>query len=217
MPTLMNRDGDWRVVTVKEVNTVSGHIETRDQFDTPIMVDLTNKPAFFQMPAVGEVWTVQRRGSDWLLGDRIDDPNVTVPQSSMKPGDARIEAPGTIWITSKRLPLQARYGTATYGGSYYTGFDVYISGDTQIDENLEVTGNLDVEGDLNVDGTTILKDIAVTGSFLTGTPGDLFPNWIKPTADEIIGPDRSVVVGSSFEIGVGHTLEIGAGGNLTIV
>lgn len=102
-PRQVDRNMDWRVVKITEVNTTTGHIEATDQYDTPMMIDITNKPAFFQVPIVGEMWTVSRRGSDWLLEARYDRDDVSTPLDKMKPGDARIEAPGTVYIIGTKV------------------------------------------------------------------------------------------------------------------
>jgi len=94
----MKRQQDWRVVKITEVNTAVGHISGEDQYGTPLMLDVTNKGLMFQIPQVGEMWTVRRRGSDWLLDTKYDNPDVEVPVEAMMAGDARIEAPGGIYI-----------------------------------------------------------------------------------------------------------------------
>jgi hypothetical protein len=97
-PRSIERNQGWRVVTIREVNPAQNHIQAEDQYGTPIMIDVTGLAAFLQVPQVGEVWVVQRRGSDWLLDSRYDPPDVTLPFSDLNAGDVRIEAPGTIWI-----------------------------------------------------------------------------------------------------------------------
>lgn len=120
----LERQQDWRVVKIKEVNPTTSHIHADDQYGTRLLLDLTNKPAFFQMPVPGEIWSVRRRGSDWLLETKLDSPDVSTPVSSMNPGDARIETPGAIYITS----------LGTDG--------IILSGNSKITGNVNITGTL---------------------------------------------------------------------------
>jgi hypothetical protein len=142
----VDRNQDWRVVTIQEVNTTTGHIEARDQYDTPMLLDLTNKPTLLTIPVKGEMWTVRRRGSDWLLEYKYDGPDVSSPVSSLKPGDARLEASGTVYITSSKERTDDLYGTSQYGTSIYSGPGIKLQGSTEIEGNLEIDGNLLVHG-----------------------------------------------------------------------
>jgi hypothetical protein len=94
----MQRALDRRNVTITEVDPVNSHIQAKDNLGTQMMINVVNKPTFFQLPVAGEVWQVSRQGSEWFLESRIDSPDVLVPLTDMKPGDARVEAPGTIWL-----------------------------------------------------------------------------------------------------------------------
>jgi hypothetical protein len=99
----MQRALDRRNVTITEVDPVNSHIQAKDNLGTQMMINVVNKPTFFQLPVAGEVWQVSRQGSEWFLESRIDSPDVLVPLTDMKPGDARIEAPGDIYIGSNGL------------------------------------------------------------------------------------------------------------------
>lgn len=97
------RNQEWRVVKITEVNPTTQHIAAEDQYGTPMLIDVTGQAALLQIPVVGELWTVSRRGSDWLLERRYENPDTKLSFTDMNPGDVRVEASGAISIYGTSL------------------------------------------------------------------------------------------------------------------
>lgn len=89
------RNQEWRVAKITEVNPSSMHFAAEDQYGTPILLTLMGG-IIQEIPTVGEQWYVSRQGSDWRLENRLELPDTRLPITSMKPGDARVEASGDI-------------------------------------------------------------------------------------------------------------------------
>jgi hypothetical protein len=150
---------DRRNVTITEVDPVNSHIQAKDNLGTQMMINVVNKPTFFQLPVAGEVWQVSRQGSEWFLESRIDSPDVNVPLSAMKPGDARIEAPGDIYIGSHGHTVQIEGDLAVTGTIFSGGIGDVAGGDlTGTYPNPSIASNAVTSAKI-ADGTIVNGDI----------------------------------------------------------
>jgi hypothetical protein len=149
-PRAIARNQEWRVVKITESNPATHHISAEDQYGTPVMLDTTNQSSLLQIPLVGEMWTVSRRGSDWLLEGRYESPDTQLPITQMNPGDVRIEAPGDITVLSGEPTdlSEGSYGIGTYGTAVYGARKTRIT----------LAQNTLVKGDLKLDGTLTDED-----------------------------------------------------------
>lgn len=189
------RNQEWRVVKITEVNPSTNHIAAQDQYGTNILIDVTGHPSLLQIPVVGELWTISRRGSDWILERRYENPDTNLPFTQMNPGDIRIEASGDITLLSGALTdtdpsassdaLGAgQFGVATYGG-----------------RNTKITLGQDtiVDGDLKIIGKVTDKDGQAKGvDSVFGRKGDI----VKRTGDydvtDITGAESSVHAATTY-------------------
>jgi len=140
MTRAADRNSDWRIVRISEVDPEQNVIQAEDDYGTVLMINTWNMPTLLQIPVVEELWVVRRRGNDWILESRYDPDDVQNPLTSLKAGDARIDIPGTLYIGTKGVK-DATYGVSTYGADPYSGTTgVAIAGTTSIEGNFTASG-----------------------------------------------------------------------------
>lgn len=52
------------------------------------------------VPEVGEYWLITKLDNNWILHSRYESGDEAIPLSQMRPGDRRIENPGTLYINA---------------------------------------------------------------------------------------------------------------------
>lgn len=67
-------------------------VEGRLRDGAPISIQVWEVPGAFVWPDVGEIWTVQRTGSVWMLGSRIETFDEDSKISELEPGQGQIDA-----------------------------------------------------------------------------------------------------------------------------
>lgn len=79
-------------VVIKEVNMAQRFISGTDAFGKTYRVLLDFHGAVVISPTVGEMWQIERRGNDWILGKRLETGNEQTKIEDLQPGDHRLEA-----------------------------------------------------------------------------------------------------------------------------
>lgn len=94
---------ETRVVTITQVDMTNFYVTGRDQYGTLLQVSWHLSDVITSIPALGEVWTVERQGNLWFLDKRGDDGSEATTLQELEPGDRRIDAKGNIYLNGASL------------------------------------------------------------------------------------------------------------------
>lgn len=150
-------------VTIDEVDISTRTVHAHDKTNAPIQASFRTAPgAAMRIPAQGDLWTAQRIGFQWYLGERID----TVAEhayanDSMGSGDTRLASDGTLHVLSDSIIFNGQpIGATTY--------EVFTADGISNTYNLEIAPVSAHSVQAFVNGLLVdPRGITVTGSTLT--------------------------------------------------
>ena len=90
---------EQRTVIIDEVNISKGYVSAHDQYRTPIQLTINFSDPLIVVPAQGETWLAERRGSDWFLSKRSGFEHY----SGLSPGDMALPATGRIYLSGDEV------------------------------------------------------------------------------------------------------------------
>jgi len=110
------RELTTRFAHIKEVDMTKRRIIVEDEYGTTLYVSLHVSDTVIAVPKTGEIWTVKRRGNDWLLDRRLEGSQHQAAFDELQPGDRlitgdNVRLEGT--LTGDDISLD---GTLTWGG-----------------------------------------------------------------------------------------------------
>lgn len=101
-------------VTITEVNTAVRMVKAKDGYGSQYTLSLDLVTPVVEVPQTGDVWVIKRNiSNEWRLDRKMEDaPNY--PISSMNPGDKRVEASNSLFLSGQNVVISG--GAVTING-----------------------------------------------------------------------------------------------------
>lgn len=87
---------EWSTIRVDEVDFANRFVIGIDKTYATIQAIFRSVPASFRIPMQGELWSIERKGYTWYLGERLDNDDDHSALTEMSPGDTRVHADGEL-------------------------------------------------------------------------------------------------------------------------
>jgi hypothetical protein len=102
------RENTIRTIRITEVNPSNNFITGQDEYGAALYVSYQTHDGVVSVPQTNELWTVERRGHNWVLDRRVElKTDEIIPTTELNPGDKRVSSPNTLHLTGTQANVVA--------------------------------------------------------------------------------------------------------------